>query len=130
MRVLAVDPGDRRLGLAVSDPTATIARPLRVIPHTSRAEDARRVAAIAREEDAETIVVGVACGPDGPVGRGARRGLHLAEALRQAGFPRVETWDESLSTQDALAGRKPDALTDARAAAVILQSFLDAEKTT
>ncbi len=128
-RVLAVDPGEKRMGLAVSDPTGTIARPLAVLRHASRAEDARRILEIARREEADTIVVGVAYGDEGQIGRSAKRGLRLAEALRQAGHGRVETWDESQSTVEALAIHKPDPSTDARAAAVILQTFLDAQTT-
>jgi putative Holliday junction resolvase len=129
-RILAVDPGEVRIGLAVSDPTRTIARPLRVVRHTARLDDARRIVECARQEAVEIIVVGVAYGVEGQASRSARRGLRLAEALRQAGFSRVETWDESGSTMAAEAIHQPDELTDARAAAVILQSFLDAHKTT
>ena len=129
-RVLAVDPGEVRIGLAVSDPTRMVARPLRVVRHTSRTDDARRIVEYARQEQAEVIVVGVAYGGEGQAGRGAKRGLRLAEALRQAGFVRVETWDESGSTVEAESMHKPDEMTDARAAAVILQSYLDAQKTT
>ncbi len=129
-RVLAVDPGEVRIGLAVSDPTRTLARPLRVVRHTSRADDARRIVEVARQEEVEVIVVGVAYGGEGQAGRGAKRGLRLAEALRQAGFGRVETWDESGSTVEAGTLHKPDEMTDARAAAVILQGYLDAPKTT
>jgi len=129
-RVLAVDPGEVRIGLAVSDPTRMVARPLRVVRHTSRTDDARRIVEYARQEQAEVIVVGVAYGGEGQAGRGAKRGLRLAEALRQAGFPRVDTWDESGSTLEAETIRRPDEMTDARAAAVILQSYLDAQKTT
>ncbi|HMK09295.1 MAG TPA: RuvX/YqgF family protein, partial [Anaerolineales bacterium] len=90
-RVLGVDPGEVRIGLAVSDPSRTIARPLEVLPHRSRAEDARRIVEIARREHAVAIVVGVAYNDAGEVGASARRGLRLAEALRQAGFAAVET---------------------------------------
>jgi putative Holliday junction resolvase len=119
-----------RIGLAVSDPTRTLARPLRVVRHTSRADDARRIVEVARQEEVEVIIVGVAYGGEGQAGLGAKRGLRLAEALRQAGFARVETWDESSSTVEAETLHKPDEMTDARAAAVILQGYLDAPKTT
>lgn len=57
-RVLAVDPGLKRIGLAVSDPTATIANPLQVIQHISRAVDAAAIAQIAAEQEAVLILVG------------------------------------------------------------------------
>lgn len=124
-RFLAVDPGEARLGLAVSDPTGAIARPLKVLRHESRARDAERIVAIAHEEGAEAIVVGVAYDDSGHEGPQARRALRLIEALRHAGAAAVEAWDESGSTQAALAIGN-DAMTDARAAAFILQGFLDA----
>jgi putative Holliday junction resolvase len=128
-RVLAVDPGEARLGLAVSDPSQTIARPLKVIRHISRAKDAQAIVDIARREGAEAIVVGIAYDSRGEVGPQARRAQRLAAALRETGFPRVETWDESGSTEEALAFRGADEMIDARAAAVILQSYLDAAAT-
>jgi putative Holliday junction resolvase len=126
-RVLAVDPGVARLGLAVSDPSGTIARPLEVLRHTSRREDANRILEIARREGAALIVVGVAYDSDGRVGPAARRGVRLAEELQGAGFFRVETTDESDSTRIALEAHPRDKMTDARAAAVILQAYLDGQ---
>lgn len=125
-RILAVDPGAARLGLAVSDPTGTVARPLRVLKHESRTRDAERIVAMARELGAEAIVVGVAYDESGREGPQARRSLRLVEAIRQAGAPVVETWDESGSTQSALELGPDDAMADARAAAIILQGYLDA----
>jgi putative Holliday junction resolvase len=129
-RVLAVDPGDVRLGLAISDPGASIARPFDVLKHTSRKEDARRIVELARREGVEVIVVGVALDSEGRHGASAQRGVRLAEALRQAGFPAVVTADESGSTRAALDLHPPDRLTDARAAAVVLQEYLDARPPT
>ena len=129
-RVLSVDPGEARLGLAVSDPSRTIARPLKVLRHVSRTKDAQAIVEIARQEGAEAIVVGVAYDSRGEVGPQARRAQRLAAAIRAAGFPRVDTWDESGSTEAALALRGADEMLDARAAAVILQSYLDAAAAT
>ncbi|HKY83397.1 MAG TPA: RuvX/YqgF family protein [Anaerolineales bacterium] len=129
-RVLSVDPGESRLGLAVSDPSRTIARPLKVIPHVSRVHDAQGIVEIAEHEGVDTIVVGVAYDSRGEIGPQARRAFRLVGAIRQAGFPRVETWDETGSTEEALQLHAGDEMTDARAAAVILQGYLDAGKTT
>lgn len=129
-RVLAVDPGEVRIGLAISDPTRTVARPLEVIAHTSRAGDAAEIVASARREDADTIVVGLAYDAEGGAGPQARRALRLVEALRAGGFAAVVTFDEFDSTRSALDLRPRDGLTDARAAAFILQAYLDAEKAT
>jgi putative Holliday junction resolvase len=127
-RILAVDPGERRLGLAVSDPTGSIARPLTVLGHASRRRDAEAIVQTAVEQEAERIVVGLALDVEGNVGPQARRALRLIEALRALTSIPVETWDESGSTQAAAVGCPKGTSLDARAAAVILQEFLDAHQ--
>ncbi len=126
--VLSVDPGEVRIGLAISDPTRTIARPLEVMRHTSRAADAVAILDRAARHGAGVIVIGVALNSEGEVGPQARRGLRLAEAIRQQTSLPVETWDESGSTQAASRGGRDDPMLDARAAAVILQEFLNAQR--
>jgi putative Holliday junction resolvase len=128
--VLAVDPGEVRLGIALSDPTQTIARPLDVIRHRSRDEDARQILALAREHQVERIVVGIALDARGKAGPQARRGLRLAEAIRRQADTPVVTWDETGSTEAALQLAGTRAPIDARAAAVILQEYLDAHPPT
>jgi putative Holliday junction resolvase len=128
--VLAVDPGEVRIGLAISDPTRTIARPLEVLRHASRMADAKAILEHATRHGAQTIVVGLALDAEGEVGPQARRAMRLAEALRELSPLTVETWDESGSTQAARRDRPDDPLLDARAAAVILQDYLDAIRPT
>lgn len=120
--ILAVDPGEVRIGLAICDPTSTIARPLRVIRHKSRPQDAAEIAAIAADHGAVLILVGLPLDDEGEVGHQARRSLRLVEELRNATDMAVETWDESGSTK--MAGSK-DSMIDARAAAYVLQDYLD-----
>ncbi|MFQ5942840.1 MAG: Holliday junction resolvase RuvX [Anaerolineales bacterium] len=120
--ILAVDPGEVRIGLAVSDPTRTIARPLKVIKHLSRSQDAAAISEVAAEHDADLILVGLPLDDEGEVGHQARRSLRLVDELRGATDLAVETWDESGSTIKAGAR---DEMTDARAAAHILQDYLD-----
>ena len=127
-RVLAVDPGEARLGLAVSDPTRTIARPLRVFEHQSREADSDAIIAEAERQEAEVIVVGLALDQDGQVGPQARRALRLVDALRGKSALPIETWDESGSTIEASRSVGRTAGVDARAAAVILQVYLDARR--
>lgn len=127
MRILAVDPGDVRIGLALSDPTALIARPLRVIHHTARSEDAEAILQIAHEYEVDRIVVGLALDLDGEVGPQARKALRLIDSLRSTGSLPVEPWDESGSTQAAKRGNLRDPMLDARAAAVLLQEYLNAQ---
>lgn len=127
-RVLAVDTGDVRLGIAVSDPTRLIARPLTVVKHTSLRDDVREVVQLAYDHQAVGIVVGVPLGTDGEVGHQAREALRFAQELEQACDLEVVTWDESGSTitAEALPNRKAE--TDAAAAAVFLQDYLDANQ--
>ncbi len=79
-KILAVDPGEKNIGLAVSDPFGISASPLEVIRHTSRDTDARTIAANAIEAGAEMILVGQALGPDGEIGPSAR---HALRSLKQ-----------------------------------------------
>jgi putative Holliday junction resolvase len=134
MRILAVDPGEKRIGLAVSDHTGTIANPLQVLKHVARAVDAAAIAAIAAECEAGAIVVGQALDAENEPTPEGRRAGRLAEAIRlQTDLP-VHLWDESDSTQIARAARialgarrrQRGGHQDALAAAVILQSYLDA----
>ena len=103
MRVLAVDHGARRIGLAISDPTGTLARPLTVFLHTSRPVDAARVNDAALEHGAGLIVVGQSLDEDGRPNAAGRRARRFAEALQSQTAIAVLLWDESMSTQDAKA---------------------------
>jgi len=126
-RILAVDPGDVRIGLAVSDPTRTLARPLRTLQHRSRREDVKQILRMAQEQEAAMILVGIPYDIDGKVGPQARKALRLLEALRAATNIPVVPWDESGSTAEAMQLPSSRAELDARAAAVILQDYLDAQ---
>ena len=137
MRILAVDHGEKRIGLAISDPTGTIANPLTVIQHVSRAIDAAQVATIASEQCAELIVIGQSFDEDGRPNLAGRRAVRFAEALQtQMDIP-IQMWDESFSTQEARAARlrmgapkkQRGGHLDALAATIILQSYLDAQET-
>lgn len=133
-RILAIDPGDKRIGVAVSDPTGMIANPLMVIYHISRVIDAGVIAQIGTEQEIVRIIVGQAIDDDGNIGFQARKAQRLADAIRlQTSIP-VEMWDESGSTNEARSARialnsprkKRKGHLDELAATVILQSYLDA----
>lgn len=141
MKAVALDVGDRRIGVAVSDDTGLIATPLAVIRRASRAEDFARIARLVVERGAEGLVIGLPLNDDGSAGPQAMRveryALALAEALRAEGLNlTLILWDEYMSTQRAqemmiAAGRKARdrrARIDAVAAAVILQDYLDAHR--
>jgi putative Holliday junction resolvase len=138
MRILALDVGDRRVGVAVSDETGLVATPLTTIQRKSKADDFARVASLVREQRVSKLVVGHPLNDDGSAGPQARRieryAAALEEALRAAdlNLPLV-LWDERLSTQRAQeamisAGRNAKdrrSRIDAVAAAVILQDYLE-----
>jgi putative holliday junction resolvase len=134
MRVLALDLGTKRIGVAVSDPSGIIASPRSVIQRSgSRSRDHQVIKALVIEEEAERIVVGLPLnmnGTAGPMAKGAR-----AEALELAsvvGVP-VETFDERLTTVSAdralmeanISAQNRRKLVDKVAAAVMLQAWLD-----
>jgi putative holliday junction resolvase len=134
MLVIAVDPGEKRLGIAISDPTGTIANPLAVLEHISRTIDAASIAQIALERGAELIVIGQALDEENRPTPQARRAARLAGAIRTQTSMPVLLWDESGSTQSARLARialnsprnKRRGHMDDLAATVILQTYLDA----
>lgn len=133
MRILGIDPGEKNIGIAISDPTGSLARPLLVLPHASRKLDARRIIEIAENEEAGKIVIGQATDLDGKPNFSGRKAARLAAEIRSASSLPVELWDESFSTQQAVqnkiksgAGPKNrQGHLDQVAAAIILQSYLD-----
>lgn len=141
MRFLALDVGDRRVGVAVSDEAGLLATPLTVIRRTSKAEDFAKIAHLVREQGAEWLVIGHPLNADGSAGPQARRVERYAAALSEAlgldglSLP-VIMWDEHGSTQQAQqlmigAGRNArhrKLRIDAAAAAVILQDYLDEQQ--
>jgi len=136
MRILAVDHGEKRIGLALSDPTATIASPLRVIKHVSRLLDAAQVANLANENDAVLIVIGQSFDEEGNPNLAGRRAAKFAEALKEQTNIPVELFDESFSTQDARATRIEMGVSrkqrsghmDELAAVMILRSYIESRK--
>jgi putative pre-16S rRNA nuclease len=134
MRILAVDPGEKRLGIAVSDPTGTIAGPLTVLEHVARPVDAAVIAQLAAENEVGLIVIGQALDDDNQPTPQSRKAQRLAEAIRAQTNLSVELWDETGSTQNArqarlalgVSRRKRHGHLDDLAATIILQDYLDA----
>jgi putative Holliday junction resolvase len=141
MKLLALDVGDRRVGVAVSDLSGLIATPLTVIRRSSKVEDFAKVARLVREQGAEGLVIGHPLNTDGSAGPQARRVERYAAAMSEAlgldglSVPMI-MWDEHGSTQRAQAlmisaGRSAKdrrQRIDAAAAAVILQDYLDEQQ--
>lgn len=136
MRILAVDHGEKRIGLALSDPTATIASPFKVIEHSSRRIDAAQVANLAAENQVALIVIGQSYDEEGNPTLAGRRAARFAEALKEQTQIPVVLWDESFSTQEAretriamgVSRKKRSGHMDELAAVMILKSYLDANK--
>lgn len=127
MRVLAVDPGDARIGIAISDPLGLIARPLLVFDHISRRDDAQRVVDLAIEHGATKILVGLPLDEEGQIGPQARKSQRFATVIETITDLPIITWDESGSTEAALTMQPADEMLDARAAAVFLQDYLNVQ---
>ncbi len=131
-RLLGIDHGLRVIGVAVCDPTGTLARPLRVLVRASKQEDFARLDAMITEHEAVGCVVGLPTSPPQVQGYTQADRVRLwASRLAAAVRVPVYLWDERYSTQDAAellyeAGRPLPQRKDAVAAAVILQSFLEA----
>ena len=133
MRILAIDPGEKRIGVAISDPSGTIANPLTVLKHVSRPIDAAAIAQLAHENEVGRIIVGQALDIDGQPSPSGRSAARLADAIRTQTEITVEMWDESGSTQAARQARialgsprrKRRGHLDDLAATYILQTYLD-----
>jgi putative Holliday junction resolvase len=123
VRVLALDYGAARTGVAVSDATGTIAAPVGIVERASTVDGLARLQAIVREQDVERVVVGLPLTLRGERGEQAAETEAFVGALRAALDVPVETYDERFTT--ALAARGGGAADeDARAAAHLLQSYL------
>ena len=137
MRILALDVGDRRIGVALSDPLSILASPLTTIdrrtkPETEAAIDA--VLALAEQHEAAEILVGIPYLMSGRIGAQARITLDFAQALSERTIIPITHTDERLSsvqadrmlTQSGTSNTRDKGRTDSAAAAVILQAYLDA----
>ena len=138
-RVLGVDLGSRRIGLALSDPSRTIASPLEVLYRTkSVTEDHRNMAAIIAEWAVVAVVVGLPLSLNGRHGPAAKSATSEVAAMRAAFGDEIELmlYDERLTTVSAqrsleaagIRGRDQNVMVDKVAAAVMLQAFLDGQQ--
>lgn len=139
MIILGIDPGERRIGIAASDPLGLTAHPLTVIERGSLKEDLARIEAIVKQRRADRIVLGLPLNMDGTVGPQAKRVRRFAARLKRALGLEIILWDERLTTVEAEsvgqelapAPRERERRrrrTDAVAAAVILQDYLEAQR--
>jgi putative Holliday junction resolvase len=135
VRALGIDTGSKRIGLAVSDFSGTIASPLLVLERSrSKQHDLDELARIARDEEAEVIVVGLPLNMDGSKGKAAKAAIAEAGRLATLVDVPVEMHDERLTTVSAdrsmldagLNAVERRKVVDKVAAAIMLQSWLDA----
>lgn len=133
---MALDLGERRIGVAVSDPTRTLASPLVTIMRASRKEDIAAIGALVEEYAIASIVVGLPLSLDGSEGPQARSVRRYADFLSDSLSVPIEFCDERFSTVEASdimrskskrSRRSARGEIDAMAAAVILQAYLDSE---
>jgi putative Holliday junction resolvase len=122
VKVLALDFGRARTGVAVSDPSGTIARPLEIVERAGSEAGLARLAELVREEEAERVVVGLPLTLRGERGEQARETEAFVEQLRAVVSVPVESYDERFTTRLAQTAPGPD---DARAAAHLLSSYLE-----
>jgi putative Holliday junction resolvase len=136
MRVLGVDLGSKRIGLALSDPGGVIATPHSVVLRGRRREDDHHaIAAVVDEWEVELVIVGLPLSLDGSVGRAAKAAIREAKALGVVTGVPTETYDERLTTVSAhqflreqgVAGPNRKHVVDKVAAAVLLQAWLDGQ---
>jgi putative holliday junction resolvase len=135
-RLMGLDVGDRRIGIAVSDPLGLTAQPVLTLVRTNRRQDLKSLKRLVRKYGCEEIVVGNPLYMSGDQSPQAAKAQFFAEILREeTGLP-VHLWDERLSTTEAhrhlhaagRAGPGHRAVVDQVAAVLILQSFLDARQ--
>lgn len=132
-RLLGLDIGERRIGVAVCDETRTLARPLLTLTRASKREDFARILMLCREHQIDQIIAGLPRTLRGDEGRQAQRVRRYADELSAAIDVPVEFWDErysSVEAQERLAASNRKARAkgdiDAAAAAIILQEYIDA----
>ncbi|WP_251613075.1 Holliday junction resolvase RuvX [Pumilibacter muris] len=136
MRILAIDYGDARIGLALSDESETLASPLETYKSQSMRKDIDAIAALAKEKDAGLIVLGLPINMDGSHGERANKTESFGKVLEKVSGLKVVYKDERLTTVSAektliecnMRREKRKQVIDTLSAQIILQSYLDAQK--
>jgi putative Holliday junction resolvase len=136
MRILAIDYGSQRIGLALSDPTGTLARPLPFVPAKADAKLAREIVELGKTQEVHLFILGLPRNMDGTSGEAATKVQAFAEIFRQATPMPLKLIDERLSTVQASRQlqesgkntRKQRGQIDSEAACVLLQGYLDSQQ--
>lgn len=130
-RILALDVGDRRIGIACSDPTGMLATPIGVYRRVAEDADLDHLVSVAREQEAAMVVVGLPINMNGSEGAQAEKTRAFGEALARRGLS-VDFWDERLTTVEAtrmlqdrgMRRRRIESIVDELAATLILEGYL------
>ena len=133
MRILAIDHGTVRMGIAVSDELKMIAHPMEYIPAEPFAAFLARLKEILRDKEVELVLVGMPRNMDGSYGQAALKVQEFVTALKDAVTVPIRTWDERLTSAQAnrfliqgnVRREKRKEKVDSMAAAILLQSYLD-----
>lgn len=136
VRALALDIGEKRIGIALSDSQQSIAQPLKLYKRGSLAQDIDEMKQLVREHDVSRIVCGLPKNLDGSIGKKAEEIVEFARKLEEKTSVPVDLWDERFSTDEAhrifdmheYKQKKRKPYIDMMAAQIILQGFLDAHK--
>ena len=134
-RILGIDYGERRIGLAISDATGTIATPLKVVEITSLAKAIKEIVATATERGVQEFLVGMPVSLNGTRGPAALKTTAFVELLGSETTLPIKTWDERFSTVSAqqalieggVRREKRKGVVDKVAAQIFLQNYLDAQ---
>ena len=132
-RILAVDLGTRRVGLAITDPLRIIASPLRYLPFAGEGPLARELLRLAVEQDVDRAVIGLPLHEDGREAPGCRQARSLAHRLQAGGLAAV-LWDERYSSREAeealrqMGVKRRGGRVDPVAAAIILEDYLRSDQ--
>lgn len=134
-RLLGIDYGERRIGLAISDATGTIATPLEVVPGNDAPQAAKQIAGIAETREVSRIIIGLPMRMDGSHGPAAEKAKAFADLIRKHTVIPIQLWDERFSTltaeQALIEGgarrEKRKQVVDKLAAQIILQHYLDSQ---
>jgi putative holliday junction resolvase len=133
MRILALDHGTKRIGIAVSDELKVIAQPLEYVPAEPFAAFLERLKQLVAEKEVELVLVGMPRNMDGTYGPAAQKVQEFVAALKEALSVPLKTWDERLTSaqanryliQASVRREKRKEKVDKTAAAILLQSYLD-----
>jgi len=133
IRLMGIDPGEKRIGISISDPSGTISRPLLIIQHTSYNTSAQQIIELCQQKEIGKVIIGISYDENGEATFSGRKALRLGEALLTLSEIPVIYWDEEGTTKRAQRSRiemgvkrkKRLGHLDDVAACILLQSYID-----